>query len=180
MKEIYIVISKTGTILCKMLKHFTHEEYNHASLSLDRNLDIMFSFGRINPYFPWYGGFVEESPHFGTFKRFSETEVHVLAVPVSDEIYDRLESEMHQMLADKRNYHYDTLGLILAGFKKIYRRENYYYCSEFVREELVKHEIENPELFPEIVRPTDFLNIPNASEIYSGKLREFAAASMIE
>lgn len=176
MKEIYIVISKTGTILCKMLRVFTHEEYNHASLSLDKNLDIMFSFGRVYPYFPWYGGFVEESPHFGTFKRFSETEVHVLAVPVSEDIYDRLNIEMYQMLADKHNYHYDILGLILAGFKKVYRRKNYYYCSEFVREVLVKYGIKNPEQFPEIVRPTDFLEIPDCSEIYNGKLREFASA----
>ncbi|MBD5111172.1 MAG: hypothetical protein HDT42_01350 [Ruminococcaceae bacterium] len=176
MKEIYIVISKTGTILCKMLRLFTHEEYNHASLSLDGELNSMFSFGRIYPYIPWLGGFVEESPHFGTMKRFSETEVRVLTVSVSDEVYDKLNNELHQMLSDKCSYHYDVFGLICAAFNKVYRRKNYYYCSAFVRDVLVKHGIESPDLFPEIVRPTDFLEIPDCSEIYNGKLREFAGA----
>lgn len=175
MKDIYVVISKTGTILCKFLRLFTHEEYNHASLSLDGNLDIMFSFGRVYPYFPWYGGFVEESTRFGTLKRFSETEARVLSISVSDEIFDKISDELHQMLSDKCSYHYDTIGLICAAFNKVYRRKNYYYCSEFVRDVLVRYGIESPDLFPEIVRPTDFLEIPNCNEIYNGKLREFAS-----
>lgn len=176
MKKIYIVLSQTGSIVCKILEKFTHDDYNHVSLSLDGELNSMFSFGRIYPYIPWWGGFVEESPHFGTMKRFSETEVRVLAVSVNDDIYDRLKSELQQMLSEKYSYHYDVVGLICAAFNKVYRRKNHYYCSEFVREVLVKHGIESPDLFPEIVRPTDFLEIPDCSEIYNGKLREFAGA----
>lgn len=174
MKKIYIVLSKTGSIVSKILRLFTHDDYNHVSLSLDSNLDIMFSFGRYHPYFPWIGGFVEESPHFGTLKRFSETTVRVLEISVSEDIFNEISLELNEMISKKYQYHYDSIGLICAAFHRVVRRKNYYYCSEFVREVLVKYGIESPELFPEIVRPMDFLEIPDCSEIYNGKLREFA------
>ena len=68
-KQLYIVISQTGTLLSRILKQITGAEYNHASISLSRDLERMYSFGRRNPYNPFWGGFVIESPRTGTFKR---------------------------------------------------------------------------------------------------------------
>ena len=62
-KQLYIVISQTGTLLSRILKYITGAEYNHASISLSRDLDKMYSFGRRHPYYPFWGGFVIESPH---------------------------------------------------------------------------------------------------------------------
>ena len=70
---VYIVISQTGTALSRVLKFITGAKYNHASISLVPDLSKMYSFGRVNPYNPVHGGFVVESPHYGTFKRFSGT-----------------------------------------------------------------------------------------------------------
>ena len=69
-RQLYIVISQTGTLLSRILKQITDAEYNHASISLSRNLERMCSFGRRHPYNPFWGGFVIESPRTGTFKRF--------------------------------------------------------------------------------------------------------------
>ena len=74
-RQLYIVISQTGTLLSRILKQITGAEYNHASISLSRDLERMYSFGRRHPYNPFWGGFVIESPRTGTFKRFSETKV---------------------------------------------------------------------------------------------------------
>ena len=71
-RQLYIVISQTGTLLSRILKQITGAEYNHASISLSRDLERMYSFGRRHPYNPFWGGFVIESPRTGTFKRFSE------------------------------------------------------------------------------------------------------------
>ena len=68
-RYVYIVISQTGTILSRIIKFLTRKEYNHASISLKDDLSVMYSFGRKNPYNPFLGRFVEESPDFGTFKR---------------------------------------------------------------------------------------------------------------
>ena len=43
-KQLYIVISQTGTLLSRILKQITGAEYNHASISLSRDLveDVLF------------------------------------------------------------------------------------------------------------------------------------------
>ena len=56
-KQLYIVISQTGTLLSRILKQITGAEYNHASISLSRDLERMYSFGRRHPYNPFWGGF---------------------------------------------------------------------------------------------------------------------------
>ena len=38
-RQLYIVISQTGTLLSRILKQITGAEYNHASISLSRDLE---------------------------------------------------------------------------------------------------------------------------------------------
>ena len=44
MKEIYFVLTHTGTALSKIIKGFTKDEFSHVSISLDINLKEMYSF----------------------------------------------------------------------------------------------------------------------------------------
>ena len=105
-KYVYIVISQTGTILSRILKAFTHREYNHASISLKDDLSVMYSFGRKYPYNPFLGRFVTESPDFGTFKRFANTKILLLKVYMGDEEYQCLSSLLGSMLENPRDYKY--------------------------------------------------------------------------
>lgn len=59
-RKIYIVLTYTGTILSKIIRIYTRAEFCHVSLSLDKRLNKMYSFGRLNPYNPFIGGFVHE------------------------------------------------------------------------------------------------------------------------
>ena len=81
-KKIYIVISQTGTMLSKIVRLYTGDTYNHASIALDKELRQMYSFGRINPYNPVIGGFVKESPNSGTFKRFYNTDIAIIELEI--------------------------------------------------------------------------------------------------
>ena len=137
-KQLYIVISQTGTLLSRILKQITGAEYNHASISLSRDLERMYSFGRRHPYNPFWGGFVIESPRTGTFKRFSETKVLVLSVSVTEEQHAELKEMLDVMWKRKRKYSYNYIGLCLAYFHVVWKQEGCYYCSEFVGELLTK------------------------------------------
>lgn len=172
-RSIYIIITHTPSVVSKIIRKFTHTPYNHVSVSLDAELEKMFSFGRRYKYFPWIGGFVRESPHFGTLGRFPETEAIVLTLNVDEDAYDDIRGKLEDMLEHKYSYKYDTLGLLLAIFGKSFKRDKCYYCTAFVRELLVEFGIEDEELFNDIVRPLDFLELPNMREVYRGKLREF-------
>ncbi len=173
-KTVYIVISQTGTALSRILKFITGAKYNHASLSLVSNLSTMYSFGRTHPYNPFHGGFVIESPHHGTFKRFSGTKVEVLSVAVSEGQYINLRQMLEAMSKNKKRYHYNYLGLFLAGAKIHYKQANSYYCSEFVKEMLVRNGIRGARELDDIIEPMQFLTLPNANHVYSGKLKDFA------
>ena len=91
-KSVYIVLSQTGTIFSRILKLFTGAKYNHSSISLFPSLETMYSFGRLNPYNPFIGGFVREGINIGTFKRFNKTTAVVLKINVREEKYEGLKN----------------------------------------------------------------------------------------
>ena len=172
-QHVYIVISQTGTLLSRFLKLVTKAEYNHASISLVPDLNTMYSFGRKNPYNPFRAGFVTESARFGTFKRFSQTRIVVLDVAVSEEQYLALQRRIHTMMTLKKHYHYNYLGLWLAGLRICYRQKRCFYCSEFVRDLLEKQDILDAGQMEPIVQPIHFLSLPTAQQIYTGLLRDY-------
>lgn len=53
MKKIYIILTQTGSVVSQMVKLYTRKKYGHVSISLDRELKNMYSFGRLkatNPF----------------------------------------------------------------------------------------------------------------------------------
>ena len=60
MKKIYFVLTYTGTILSKIVHIYTKQEFCHSSLSLDKDLNEMYSFARFKYHTPLIGGFTKE------------------------------------------------------------------------------------------------------------------------
>ena len=171
-KNIYIILSQTGTILSKILKLLTGAEYNHSSIGLNSDLKQMYSFGRLNPYNPINGGFVVESPSSGTFKRFYKTKVLIVSVCISEQDYLKIQRAINNINRHKDLYHYNYIGLFLAAFHKIHKAERRYYCSEFVRYILKCGDVKGIDLLPGIIKPIDFLSIPHKT-VYCGRLQNY-------
>ena len=104
MKQIYIILTHTGTTLSKIIKSFTKDEFSHVSISLDINLEKMYSFGRTNPYNPFWGGFVHESVNSGTFKRFKRTKALIYSLEVTDKQYEVIDRLINHMKSYKKIY----------------------------------------------------------------------------
>ena len=172
--QLYIVVSQTGTILSRMLKIITGASYNHASVSLDRNLQTMYSFGRRNPYNPVWGGFVMESPKRGTFKRFSNTEVVVICLSISGAQYREIMAYLSSMFYERKKYRYNYLVLFLGAFHVRYLSKNRYYCSEFVKDLLIRFHVAGEDQFELITQPIHFLRIADGHVVYRGKLRNYS------
>ncbi len=173
MKNIYIVVSQTGTILSRIVKLFTHAEYCHASISLDEHLGEMYSFGRVNPYNPFYGGMVRESPDFGTFRRFRKSRGAMLCFSVDDAKYYEIKHRLEEMYTKKDEYGYNYIGLLVAIFNKNHKRPRRFYCSEFVHYIFTEFGVYDVELLPEIVHPIDFLNVFADRVVYKGRISDF-------
>jgi hypothetical protein len=172
MKKIYIVLAHTGTMLSRIIKIKTGAEYTHVSIALDEDLNRMYSFGRKYSYIAFIGGFVKEGAHFGTFKRFYNTEISVLELSVSDEQYMKLNTIIKYIENHKDEYKFNILGMFLAGFNKRLKSEKTYYCAEFVNYVLKEIDVDVSNL-PEIIKPESFKNLKNSKLIYKGLFRTY-------
>lgn len=171
MKKIYIVLTYTGTILSKIIKMYTRKEYSHVSISLDENLESMYSFGRKNAYNPFWGGFVRESTKFGTFKRFKRSKTKIYSLEVSDEDYSKIKNIIDEFNTNKDKYSFNVLGLIGVCLNYKVKRVNSFYCAEFV-----KYVLENTSIklnIPDVVKVDDFEKINGSKVVYTGNLNEY-------
>ena len=150
MKEIYVVLTHTGTLLSRIIKCHTKDEFSHCSISLDIQLNNMYSFGRLNPYNAFWGGFVHEYINKGTFKRFYKTVAKIYVLRVSDEQYEKVKNIIMKIQANKEKYSF--------------------YCAEFVKY-IIEHAGVETGL-PEVVKPEDFKYMKGLKEVYSGLLRD--------
>lgn len=172
-RKVYIVVTQTGTVLSRILRIITGAKYNHSSITVDGTLNTMYSFGRLNPYNPFFGGFVQESIHNGTFKRFKNTEAAVYEINITEEEWYNLKTNIAAMYENRKKYSYNYIGLILAAFRIKYKKQNHYYCSEFVKDILVQTNVVDENSFYKIVKPIDFTKLNNVEQIYEGKLASF-------
>lgn len=172
MKKIYIILSFTGTLLSRIIKISTKDEFAHVSIALDKDLKKMYSFGRLNPYNPFFGGFVHEGIAHGTFKRFENTTItKKYSLEVTDYQYNKLRKEINFISKFREKYRFNILGLILAKFRFKLKREACFYCAEFVKTVMDNAEIENN--LPEAVKPEDFKYLDNLELLYSGMLKDY-------
>lgn len=174
MKEIYIVLTNTGTILSKIIKLVKNDEYQHVSIALSENLKPMYSFGRLNPYNPFWGGFVEEGIDVGTFKRFSNTYAKIIRIKIQDDKYEKIKKTINKISKNRNSYSFDILGLLLAALNIKKDRKNHFYCADFIKYVLESANVE--EGLPKNIRPIDFDYLSD-DIVYMGKLRDFKYAA---
>lgn len=169
MRKIYIILTYTGTILSKIIKCYTGDEFSHVSIALDPELERMYSFGRLNPYNPFYGGFVHEGVDIGTFRRFSRTRARVYSLEITDEQYEKIENTIMYIKKSRKSYKFNLLGLFAVGFHIKIRYDKSFYCAEFVKYLLDQAKIEIS--LPELVRPESFKKLENLKLEYDGLLK---------
>jgi hypothetical protein len=175
-RNIYLIFSKTGTWLSRLISLFIEGKYVHASISLDNSFSQMYSFGRVNPSNPFSAGFVEENLYEGVYKKFSRCECLIYRVETTEDQYNILKEEIKRFSKEKYKYRYNFLGLFGVLFNKHFERENYYFCSQFVSEVLIKTSIYNTDKKPELIKTDDLISIENKEIIYEGYINAVQAS----
>lgn len=165
---IYIVYSKTGTLLSRALSLFSEVDYVHASISFDDSFTHLYSFGRKNPYNPFSGGFVVENFYEGTYSRFPRSKCYITQLEITQEQHDTLKRELEIFMEKENDYKYNFIGLFGVLFNIPLKRQDYYFCSQFVSEMLIKSRIYSSDKPPELITPDDLFIIENQQFYYSG------------
>lgn len=171
MRKIYIILSYSGTLPSKLIKIFTHYKYSHVSIALKSDINIMYSFGRKKVNNPFDGGFIIENKDGPFYKKFNKTKCIIMEIDVNYQQYKKLLDLIKQYKKDIKIYRYDIVGLVLRIFNIKLNRKNYSICTEFVGKLLEQSDIYKFE--NKIIRPIDFLNIPNKRIIYQGNLLNY-------
>lgn len=171
MKKVYIILTHTGTILSRIIRIYTRDEFSHVSIALDKYLKQMYSFGRLNPYNPFIGGFIHEYVNAGTFNRFKKTRTAIYSLNITDEEYEKICDMIKNFKKTRKIYKFNSLGLFAIAIKLRIHKEHSFYCAEFV-----KYVLENAGIktnLPVMIRPENFKHLKNIEPEYKGLLRDY-------
>ncbi len=173
MKEIYIIMSHSGTFISNIIKFYTRAKYSHVSIGLDKSLTKFYSFGRKNPFSPIGGGFVQEGIDYGIYKLHKNARCKVYKLILTEEKYIHLKNSIYEFIEKQDEYKYNYIGIftIMFGFK--FNRKNYYFCSQFVAEILQLNQIIQFNKDFSLIRPTDFEKVEEAKLIFEGKVADY-------
>ena len=138
MKTIYILLTRSGTLLSNLVYAVTGANYTHASLAFDEDLSCLYSSTRKNGYTMFPAGPSREYLNRGVFRLRENVPCALYALDVSDEAYTRARRRAEHMMAHGSLYQFNVIGLALCGMHIRWKRRRHYFCSQFVSEVLEK------------------------------------------
>lgn len=169
-KQVYILLTNTGSLLTKLIKLYTKKPYNHASIAFDRELLEVYSFGRKTARNPFIGGFVKEDVVTGLFK---QADCAIYSITVTEDQIQKLKHYLKKIEARKKQYRYNFLGLFGVMFNKPINRRNAFFCSQFVAFVLKQSAIMDFEKPLALIAPYDLQCISTVQFVFEGKLKDY-------
>lgn len=128
-RNLYIMLSRTGTGMGKLIRLFTRSTYNHVSLTFDPFYRCFVSFARYTQGVALAGGFVTESA-----QRFLCAEqpvpVRIFRVEITQERYEQL-TALFSIAETKNPLIYNSLGALLSTWHLRCHIPASYTCLEF-------------------------------------------------
>lgn len=176
MPILYLLLTRSGTLLSRTIAAMTCDTYTHVSIALDDDLDVFYSFARRHARLPLPAGLTCESPTRGYWGRHPGTPCILLALPVDSTVYARVERRIERMHAHADEYPYSLLGVMLCALGIPHHRSDHYFCSQFVGELLAASGAVDLPRDASLLHPDDFLALPAAEVVYAGTVSELAHA----
>lgn len=170
---VYILLTDTGTLFTTLIKRYTKAPYNHASISFNKELTDMYSFGRKKPNNPLTGGFVKEDVITGTYSKFPETSCVIYQLEVTPRQVTKMRRVLDVFIKNGEKFIYNILGVLGVSINEPIEFSNSYFCSQFVAEILNRSGIRLWDKLPALITPEDFRQSEQLELIYEGKLYEF-------
>ncbi len=174
-RTIFIVLTMSGTKFSRFLRLMARQkmEFIHVSLSLEENLDTLYSFGRKKLNMPWIAGYVEENPQKGVFKKYNPM-CEVLSLRISEDKYQKLVELISYVKNHSKEYKYNYLGLIYTYFKIPHRLHKRFTCTEFIAWLLDSIDISpNIDKDVSLIVSNDYYFIPEIQSVYKGRMHSF-------
>jgi hypothetical protein len=157
--------------MSKLIHIYTKDEYTHAAISLDKELEHMYGFSRKNTYNPFIGGFRKEDINEGVYRFSRSLPGAIIEVEVTEQQYKKAKELLEHFISNRDFYKYNYRGLIHNLLNKEACSEDRFLCSEFVYHILKESSVVDLNISRNLVRPQSLLNI-EGKIIYKGNLKE--------
>ena len=170
MKTIYILLTRSGTLLSNLVYAVTGANYTHASLAFDEDLSCLYSSTRKSGYTMFPAGPSREYLNRGVFRLRENVPCALYALDVSDEAYTRARRRAEHMMAHGSLYQFNVIGLALCGMHIRWKRRRHYFCSQFVSEVLEKSGAMELPKHSTLMHPNDYTRLEELRCVYKGTL----------
>lgn len=169
-REIYILLIRTQSLLSRVIHIATKEEYTHVSIGMESDCTQFYSFARRYTNLPLPAGFVQESIDSGMMAKSKTAPCALYRMTIPASSYYTLRRKLKKMLPKQKRFQYSVLGTFLCFFGIAYKRENKYFCSQFVAEALNEAGVLELTKSPALYHPVDFIGLPQVQLCYKGTL----------
>jgi hypothetical protein len=147
--NMYIIISNTGSPASEIISMFTKKQYNHASLSFDKELKTIVSYNGGEKIYP-PGLNIEMIKYFN---KKQDASIIVYSIPISAEKKRIIINKIKDI--NKQGNAYNLFGLVL----KFSFKPNILFCSQFVYKMLKSVGLNYFERKDGQIKPTDLIEL---------------------
>lgn len=172
-RKIYLLLTDTGTVLNRMIKSYTGQRYNHASIAFDAALTEVYSFGRKTERNPFIGGFVREDLRSVLFM---QADCAVYSLTVTKEEYQIMRRFVQEIYVQRERYRYNFIGLFGVMVQKPVVRKHAFFCSQFVASVLKRGRVLYFDKDPSLLEPSELPYAGNFQLIFEGRVKDYQAS----
>ena len=170
MKSIYILLTRSNTVVSRMVSITTADKYTHVSISFEKNLTPLYSFARRFIRTPLPAGLRPEYLDQGFFKKHPRIPCALYELEVEDEIYYNAKHAVESMMLNADKYKFNIWGLLMCRLSIPSHRKNHYFCSEFVSKVLLDSNALPLPKEPSLMRPYDYAKLPDLVCRFEGRV----------
>lgn len=172
MKTIYILLTRSSSVLSRMIHLATGDDYTHVSIAFDKKLYRLYSSGRKNGRTIIPAGPCVESIRHGFISKQKNVPCALYKLEVSEEVYEKAKEEVENIIKNADEYHYNIIGLFLCRLNIAYNRERNFFCSQLVSEVLHRSHAMKFSKRTSLMRPTDYMQLQGLVLCFTGVLEE--------
>jgi hypothetical protein len=147
--NIYIIVSNTGSPASELISVFTQKQYNHASLSFDKNLETIISYNGGERVYP--PGLNMEMLKY--FHKKKDSSIIVYSIQITSEKKKEIIDKINEI--NNQGNAYNILGLVF----KFSFKPNIMFCSQFVYKMLKMVGVNYFEKKDWQIKPTDLIEL---------------------
>lgn len=172
-KNIYLLFTRSHTLMSRIVFFFTNDDYTHVAISTDDRLRDFYSFGRRVPQTLLPAGFTKEAADSSLYREGENIPCRLLMIPAEEYDVKKLEKMLSFYYEYRFYYKYSILGVIFCKIGIPYTRAQHRFCSQFVSELLQELGILCRDRAPSLTRPSHLLEELSAYTVFEGSMKDF-------